>query len=339
MARFHSGGFINSEFYFNIGTESARGRDGDTARLAAQKYNDHRHSAYIADSPHDVRNWKNEVQTASTHPSSGNPGGLLEDAQQLLRLPGDLAELNTVLYAATSNSVKSITSGFGVHIDMAPAQAVIVEDYVASNFSMIRGRVPPEGIECGFANNNGYNQPFYTTIGDCVVYPTIRAGNGGLLTQVITTAGLKVSAPPRIDLPGQPNTPLSIPPRIGILLAAKRYPTVNQRIVSANVVSGPQTLITSMTGRIWAEISNSGDVGHTVSGILEFPGNFEGRIELEMSFDIDGCYTPDDYALEAGEHRISEDELKSYISTWAEQNVKLDLLDATARVFCTFKGQ
>jgi hypothetical protein len=347
MPRYHSGGFIDSQFYFNIGAEAARGRDGDTARDAAKKYNDHRHSAYVAVSTNALRNWKNETQTASTDPASGNLGGLLQDANEFLRLPGDLAELNAVLYAATSGSVKSISSGFGVHIDMTPAIPEIVEDFVSTNYTMMRRPTPPEGIACLFAADAGNLQvPFNTTIADCVLYPSIQAGSGDLVTQVIVTAGVKVASAPSVDLNdglgaqalGEPN---SVLPRIAVYLTPKYSPynEATQRIVSANVTEGPKTLITSMTGNPFNTISNSDDLGYTVVGALSLPGNFAGRIELEMAFDTEGCYTADDYASVAAAFQTSVPELQSAISTWASDNVRLDLLDASARVLCTFRGQ
>lgn len=342
MARYHSGGFIDSQFYFNIGTEDARGRDGDTARDAAKKYNDHRHSAYVAVSANDLRNWKNEIQEASTDPASGNPGGLLETSAQFIRLPGDLAELNAVLYMATSNAVRSISSGFGVSVNMDSQVPEIVEDYVASNFSMLRGATAIDGVACAFVNDNGLTVPFRTTIADCVVYPSIRANSGNLSTQVVVTAGVKILSAPTIDVNGAA-VPLTVPPVIGVRLTPKYYPTdpSTQRILSSQVTEMPGYLITSQTGAPRQEISNADDVGHTVAGVMTLPGNFEGRVELEMSFDIDACYTADEYTAVATSPEIglSVEGLKSAICTWAEQNVRLDLLDASARVLCTFRGQ
>jgi hypothetical protein len=341
MARYHSGGFIDSQFYFNIGTEDARGRDGDTARDAAKKYNDHRHSAYVAVSTNDLRNWKNELQEESTDPASGNPGGILTTDGHFLRLPGDLAELNAVLYMATSNSIRSISSGFGVHVDMDPQIPEIVEDYVASNFSMLRSSPPPEGVACLFADDGTGLRPFKHTIADCVVYPSMRAASGDIDTQVVVTAGVKVSNAPTI---GNQGDPLPVPPVIGVLLTPKYYPTntATQRIVSSQVTQMPGYLITSLTGdRFPGDISNSEDVGHTVAGVMTLPSNFEGRIELEMSFDVDACYTVDEYNAVAAmpEVNMSVENLKSAICEWASQNVKLDIIDATARVLCTFRGE
>jgi hypothetical protein len=103
----------------------------------------------------------------------------------------------------------------------------------------------------------------------------------------------------------------------------------------------PGYLITSQTGQIFQQISNSDDVGYTVAGVMTLPDNFEGRIELEMSFDVDACYTADEYTAVAASQEIelTVEQLKSAICVWAEQNVRLDILDATARVLCTFRGE
>lgn len=338
MARHHSGGFINKEFYFNIGTEEQRGRDGDTARLAAQKYNDHRHSAYIATSTTDMRNWKNEVQAVSTDVASGNAGGLLVDADSYLRLPGDLAELNAVLYASTSNGLRSISSGFGVHIDMDPEFPEIVGDYTTSTVSMLRGERPTGGTPCLFALNEAQLKvPFRYTIADCVLYPTVRAGNGVIATQVVVTAGLKIAeSPTRPDGSSFPQ-----PPRVGVLLVPKRheYDAQTNRIGSVPIVESTPVTVTTVVGGIVAGVANTADdVGHIMEGVLSLPDNFVGRLELELQFDIDGCYTIDDYGTVADEAGVSVDTLKSELCTWAETSVRLDLLDASARVVCTFSG-
>jgi len=339
MARYHSGGFINREFYFNIGTEEQRGRDGDTARIAAQKYNDHRHSAYVAVSASDMRNWKNEIQVASTDPLSGNRGGLLADADSYLRLPGDLAELNSVLYASTSSGLRSISSGFGVHIDMAPEFPEIVEDYVTSSVSMLKGARPPQGTACLFAlNGDNHKVPFRYTVADCVVYPTVRAGSGQVNTQIAITAGLKITgAPERPD-----GSAFSQPPRVGILLVPKRheYDTQTNRIGSVPTVESNPVTVTTVVGGPADGVANSlDDVGHIIEGVLSLPGNFVGLLELELQFDIDGCYTADDYTAVAAAAGVSVDQLKSDLCTWAETAVSLDLVDASARIVCTFKGQ
>ena len=57
--RNHSGGFINADFIWDIGTPE-RGRDGMTARDAAKRYNDHRHSAAVFNTPEDFKSWRTE---------------------------------------------------------------------------------------------------------------------------------------------------------------------------------------------------------------------------------------------------------------------------------------
>jgi hypothetical protein len=241
----------------------------------------------------------------------------------------------------TSNAVRSISSGFGVSVNMDSPVPDIVEDYVASNFSMLR-TTPIEGVECAFFTDQGITAPVKVTIADCVIYPSIRAGSGNLDTQVVVTAGVKVLSAPTITS-NQQVIPLNTPPVIGVLLTPKYYPTntSTQRILSSQVTEMPGYLITSQTGQIFQQISNSDDVGYTVAGVMTLPDNFEGRIELEMSFDVDACYTADEYTAVAASQEIelTVEQLKSAICVWAEQNVRLDILDATARVLCTFRGE
>ena len=343
MPRLHSGGFINPEFYFNIGTEPARGRDGDTARVAAKKYNDHRHSPYAAPSPSALRNWINEFIAESEEPLSSNPGGFIEAAAGYIRLPGDTAELNSIIYAVTSQGIKPVTSGFGPHISL-PADATqdpdIIEDYVSSNYTMMRRPTPLGGYQCVMGNDgNNPNAlvPAPMTVGDCVVYPTTRAGSGTIYTQVGVAASVLVTSAPEVN-----NRRLEIMPRIGILLSVKRfnYDPITARIRSTVSSSGDTTLITSLTGQTWPnDIANGADEGFTVADLINLDGNFVGKFELEMQFDLEGCYTPDDFIAEANEHQISVSELKSKIADWAQNNVSLNLLDATARVLCTFGGE
>jgi len=205
---------------------------------------------------------------------------------------------------------------------------------------MLRGAMPPEGLDCLFAPDQGLTVPLKTTVGDCVIYKeSMRAHSGDLETQVLVAAAVKMSSGPAL-VDGAGNAiDLSALPVIGILLTPKYYPTVNYRILSSQVVEGPSLLITSITGQSFQSISNSGDLGHTIANVLTLPSHFEGRIELEMSFDVDACYTVDEYNDVAAAAGLDVPALKSAMCEWAEQNVRLDLLDATARVLCTFRGQ
>jgi hypothetical protein len=222
---------------------------------------------------------------------------------------------------------------------MQPSVPQIVEDKVAANFTMLRGAIPPQGIDCLFSPDQGFNVPLKTTVGDCVLYESVRAHSGDLETHVLVAAAVKLSSGPAlVDGVGDPIA-LTALPVIGILLTPKYYPTVNHRILSSQVVEGPSLLITSITGQPFQSISNSGDLGHTIANVLTLPSHFEGRIELEMSFDVDACYTPAEYNSVAVDAELGVPELKSAMCKWAENNVRLDLLDATARVLCTFREQ
>lgn len=336
MARLHSGGFINQDFYFNIGTEDARGRDGDTARDAAKKYNDHRHSPYAAVSKDALRNWINELVDVSTDPLSGNPGGLLEAKPELLRLSGDTAELNSVVYMMTNAGVRPVTSGFGPHISL-PADptvdAEIVADFICSNYLMLR-RQPQSvnGFTCFSADDgSGDIIPIATTIGECVMYPTAEAGSGQVSTQVVTTAAVRVATAP----------PVSTPPTIGVSLQVKRfdYEPITRRILSNPSAASAGVVITSTTGAIIPEILNSNDRGLTVTTLMDLHQHFVGKLEVEMQFDVDGCYSPSGYLAEATAQNRSLAQLKSNISAWAQNNVTLEVLDITGRIVCTFGGE
>lgn len=108
MPRNDKGGFIAQEMYWNIGTEDQRGRDGDTSRAAAKKYNDHRHPAYVATTTTVLDQWAAETQTESG-------GGYLQtDANQLIRMPGDLALCQGRLFMSTGTSGEYVQLGGGL---------------------------------------------------------------------------------------------------------------------------------------------------------------------------------------------------------------------------------
>ena len=108
MPRNDKGGFIAQEMYWNIGTEDQRGRDGDTSRTAAKKYNDHRHPAYVAATTTALDEWAAETQTESG-------GGYLQtDANQLIRMPGDLALCQGRLFMSTGTSGEYVHLGGGL---------------------------------------------------------------------------------------------------------------------------------------------------------------------------------------------------------------------------------
>lgn len=110
MARQHGGGYINEDAYWNIGTDAQRGRDGDTARDAARKYNDHKHPAAVIVDVGDLHSWANEPQLASA-------GGYLADnAAEYARSPGDLAIYGGRLYVSDGAGDVLPLGGVGAHI-------------------------------------------------------------------------------------------------------------------------------------------------------------------------------------------------------------------------------
>lgn len=111
MSRKHNGGFISVENYWNIGTPE-RGQDGDTARLASKKYNDHRHSAILINDAQSMISWIEEKQLASIHPNNpDNQGGIIDDnLNESIRRPGDLAIYDGVLWMSDGNNVVALGS-------------------------------------------------------------------------------------------------------------------------------------------------------------------------------------------------------------------------------------
>ncbi len=102
----HNGGFISVENYWNIGSPD-RGQDGDTARDAAKKYNDHRHSAANIINEASMIAWIEEKELASYHPNNpSNIGGIIEDNTNLsIRKSGDIASYGGVMWMFDGNNV------------------------------------------------------------------------------------------------------------------------------------------------------------------------------------------------------------------------------------------
>jgi len=118
MSRKHSGGFIERDFYWNIGTPD-RGRDGMNAREAAQRYNDHRHPAIELSTPQEVVAWINETESASHfYDGDGIQGGTIESSSASIRKPGDLMRYQGLVWMyIKANTVYPIGVGEGCDID------------------------------------------------------------------------------------------------------------------------------------------------------------------------------------------------------------------------------
>lgn len=146
--RKHSGGFIVEDSYLNIGTEDARGRDGDNARIAAKKYNDHKHPAHIAQSIAEANAWSQEPQLESS--VDGISGGYLEnDATKTSRTPGDLVSVNSYLFCHTEGSnISPINMGLGGQVQVINNVTTFKNDILISrapltiNSSLVQENLP-----------------------------------------------------------------------------------------------------------------------------------------------------------------------------------------------------
>lgn len=120
MPRKHSGGFVERDFYWNIG-EGPRGRDGMDAREAAQRYNDHRHPAIELSSAAEVDAWINEVENISQFDDTdGIQGGsIVPTAANLpIRKPGDLMRFAGLVWVYIGDGeVSPLGVGDGCYVD------------------------------------------------------------------------------------------------------------------------------------------------------------------------------------------------------------------------------
>jgi hypothetical protein len=115
MARQHGRGYIREGDYWVIGTEDGRGRDGYTAREAAQRYNDHRHPAHVvSNDPQGVTAWLNETRDVSqiTRNSVTYPGGYEQAGNVLAREPGDVVFYGGTPFMFGEGALTGV-SGFG----------------------------------------------------------------------------------------------------------------------------------------------------------------------------------------------------------------------------------
>lgn len=102
-------GFIEEDNYWNIGTEDRRGHDGDSARVAARKYNDHRHpAADIGESSTAMYAFLEE------HAPADNPYGVVldTDSSGRIRKPGDSIKYRGLLWKYTEEG-EAVPLGVG----------------------------------------------------------------------------------------------------------------------------------------------------------------------------------------------------------------------------------
>lgn len=156
MARPHGRGYIRETDYWHIGTEDARGRDGYTAREAAQRYNDHRHPAFTTAQPADVVNWRSAALDTSVY-SQGSvtlPGGYETTASTSARQPGDVVFYNGRPFITNGGELFGI-SGFGGSFSADPVPA-FTRDVLAYPVAQIAQTValPVAGAVDNFMRTN-----------------------------------------------------------------------------------------------------------------------------------------------------------------------------------------
>lgn len=325
MSRQHDGGFIGGADYWDIGTDAQRGRDGDTAREAAKKFNDHRHVAAIKASPESLNNWANELEDVSESPSSGLQGGYIEQSNQLLRKPGDAASYNGHLYATTTAGTKCTTSGFGPHIAISGGVPVIEADYISSIRSFNLGEYSPLGVSTQVAT---------LKLGHVVMYESIGAYVGDLETRTVIAAGLLLSE--EFPLADYEN----VKPAISISVFTRRHPydPATGRIEVGNPVTDAPVFLTAYASDQHTNTVVDAPTGYTVKEISNVAGNFVGKIDVMYSLNVDGCYTETEVATITTATGESEADFNARLQGDLERVVKFDIIDLSAHVFCTFGG-
>lgn len=331
MSRRHGGGFITSDSYWDIGTEDARGRDGDTSRIAATKFNDHRHSAYQALSVDALNNWRSELSVASTHPDTDIPGGHIPTEAVPLRSPGDVADLDGNLFFKTSTGVYCGTSGFGPEV--VPGGVAPVPDQIAGTYSLVG------------ASNTSFAQltaGAWISFGGGVVLPSITAHRGQVTTRTVLTSALTATAPFPADL-----VYLNVLPTINVDIRASYVGfDSNEAVIPTGqgVPGAPARIEATTHGAAESALLRIGNsvVGYSVQTIDTVADNFFGRISISAQ-----C-TPRTFFTEAHLNAMTADyvaanpgeTLDDYIAkvtAWADAELHLETLGAHAQVLCSFK--
>lgn len=325
MSRQHNGGFIGDNDYWDIGTDAERGRDGDTARAAAKKFNDHRHTAAIKSNPESLNNWVNELEDVSEAPTTSRPGGYITSSNQALRRSGDLADHNGHLYATTVAGAKCVTSGFGPHIDTTGAVPAISPDHVAATYAFNTESYSPLGAATFEAA---------LRLGHVVVYKTISAHVGAVETRTIIAAGLRLSEEfPFADYD-------NIKPALSVSVFTHRHPyDPNTGLIDVGnpAIDPPVTIASYAAAQNTANVVTA-PTGYTVREVSNVTGNFVGKIDVMYMLNVDGCYTVAETATILAETLETEAEFNTRLTTDLERIVKFDTIDLSTHVFCTFGG-
>jgi len=168
--RKHAGGFVEHDFYWDIGDEE-RGHDGMNAREAAKRYNDHRHPALIVEDENEASIWINEHQQASyfTTPDGvrNEQGGSIEDdITERLRRVGDLMFYKGLvwMYAGIDLGPIPLGVGHGCDINTTTGQFTRGVDYRSIQLATSTLVEHTDEVIPGFGNPIGERVCAYTLI-------------------------------------------------------------------------------------------------------------------------------------------------------------------------------
>ena len=321
--RRHGGGFIDEASYWDIGTDAQRGRDGDTARDAAKKYNDHRHSAAVLSSATELLQWAREI----TLPSSG---GRIEESLAPIRASGDVAEVAGDVYMSTGGgNVVCVTSGFGTQLtEPSEGEGQLVPDFVSA--------VTPMRIS-GNAEDVTLVPGVDLLVGTSILYPSMRAHRANISTVLAAASALKIKAAlPAITHSG------NLAPTLSANLRVSYVPSVDGVIPPytqaldrglGNIVPDSVVNLAAATG-----FANT-DIGHRLESLTLTQGSLSGQLRLTATFSASACYsnaTLQSLALAQG---VAEADILSALDQWVTQGgLSVSLLECSVRTIATFGG-
>lgn len=135
--RQHNSGFIPQETYWSIGTEERRGHDGDNAREAAKKYNDHRHPAgNIGVDGSLMYSFLEELVPLTNHAGIE----LASDSIGRIRLTGDLVKYKGLIWMY-------LEDGTAIPLGVGPG-CFFQKDSNASSGQLVREAMTTQELVC-----------------------------------------------------------------------------------------------------------------------------------------------------------------------------------------------
>lgn len=321
--RRHGGGFIDEASYWSIGTDDQRGRDGDTARDAAKKYNDHRHSAAGLSSPTELLQWAREI----TLPSSG---GRITESLAPIRASGDIAEVAGDVYMSTGGGdVVCVTSGFGTQLtEPIEGEGQLVPDFVSA-VTPVRMSGNPEDITLV--------PDVDLLIGSGILYPSMRAHRANISTVLATASAIKVKAElPPITYSGNLMPTLSANIRVSYVPSTDGViPPYTQGLDSGLGNLVPDSVVSLIAA---AGFANT-DVGHRLESLTLAQGSLSGQLRLTATFSASACYSDATLQSLALAQGVNEADILSALDQWVVQGgLSVSLLECSVRTIATFGG-